>query len=305
VLHITRPPVDHTLLIGKNHQSYTPPLIKAPSFLYRSTHTSISKGSPSRDCNNHSPPHRTNTFDGRHLDGRRQSRRILKLSTSKVNFTLAKSKRDAKFTESASVTENRENMPRTPSSTSSDGELPSHVKRDSTAEPTPQKVAQPKSRKIVSLKREFSAESTHQKPLSDRRPESRKIVPPKAGGMNKVLCNKIEDGEPRRKTGDSGVAVSSRNPVLVEKYGNAKEARRLWWEQTDASAHRWGVSDASEENMEWVTQHYPKTHWKTRKALAEKEAMEEMDSDGAESAEDDEHADHEKDLRAARKKRRV
>jgi hypothetical protein len=201
-----------------------------------------------------------------------KSRDTLKPSNSKANSTLAKSKRDAKFAESAPVNKNREDIRGTPSLTSSDSDMPLRLESGSSAEPSPEKT------------------------LPVAQPKSRRIVLPTVGGMNKILLTKADDSEPRRTISNPGVAVLRINPTLVEKYGDANEARRLWWEQTNAFAHRWGDSDEREQNMDWVTQHYLKTHWKTRKTLAEKEVM---DLDG------DEDADVEKEVPAARRERRV
>ncbi|KAJ4357391.1 uncharacterized protein N0V89_001966 [Didymosphaeria variabile] len=180
-----------------------------------------------------------------------KSNGILQPSFSKANSRLAKSKKDAKFTEAAPVTENSGLM-----SSSDADDADTGPAQESTDKPTLQKL-------IVLAK-------------------SRKVLP-KAGGINKIRLV-ADDGEKRREIGDPGVAVPSTNRKLRDK-NDLVESRRLWWEQTEVFAHRWGGSDESEDVMEWVNQYYPKTHWKTRKALEEKGAKEETDSDDEEDGE--------------------
>ncbi|KAL1611941.1 hypothetical protein SLS60_000164 [Paraconiothyrium brasiliense] len=195
------------------------------------------------------------------------SNRILKPNFSKANSRLAKSKKEAKFTEAAPVTENSRLM------SSSDSE-------DTDETPNP----------------ESTKNSALQKASSIVQAKSRKVFLPKAkaGGINKIRLA-ADDGEKRRKLGDPGVAVATTNRKLRHKH-DLKESRRLWWEQTEEFAHRWGNGDESEDDMEWVNQYYPKTHWKTRKAIADKESTE---------MEVDEGEDEGKKVPALRKKSQV
>ncbi|KAK7188592.1 hypothetical protein DPSP01_005550 [Paraphaeosphaeria sporulosa] len=155
---------------------------------------------------------------------------------------LAKSKQAGKSTEAAPVSENEntEILSRTPSPVSV-GDLPQAPKFS---------VSQPKWRKVLA-------------PM------------PAAGGFLKIV--KAEgagyiDREPCRKIGDRGVDVLYKNPRSILK-GYGKEAMNLWWAQIDEFAVLWCGGEKRDDDMEWVNQFYPKEHWKTRKALADREAM--------------------------------
>ena len=88
----------------------------------------------------------------------------------------------------------------------------------------------------------------------------------------------------QRKEGDPGVAIVRTNKNLVVSRNSKKgTAERLWWDQTDAWAHRWiGLaSDDSDKNDDgaWATVHLPKTHWKKRKALEMMKAKEKEENE--------------------------
>ncbi|KAF1973110.1 hypothetical protein BU23DRAFT_568642 [Bimuria novae-zelandiae CBS 107.79] len=119
---------------------------------------------------------------------------------------------------------------------------------------------------------------------SEVEPPSRSTSPAEQSASRKITLAKGKDSNDgyrgKRRQGPPGVAIVKRNKKLVN-YSNHKDATRLWWEQTDAFVHRWGGSDTStDDDGEWANVHLPKTHWKTRKALAErKELKEELEEE--------------------------
>lgn len=95
----------------------------------------------------------------------------------------------------------------------------------------------------------------------------------------------------QRKPGQPGVALLRTNSKLVN-FKNKKEAELLWWEQTDAWAHRWGAaasmptSNKGGDDDAWAAVHLPKVHWKKRKALEESKMKEQEEgSDGGDEME--------------------
>ena len=110
-----------------------------------------------------------------------------------------------------------------------------------------------------------------------------------------------------RKVGDPGVALIRTNPKLVN-FKNTTEAERMWWEQTEVFAHRWGGPvTKGKGNDAWATIHLPKVHWKTRKALEErkkKEAEEEKALVGAKDGGDEGETKKKVTKVAAKKQRR-
>lgn len=186
---------------------------------------------------------------------------------------LVKSQKDAKFTEAVPVTayKNPEIISRTPSPISSDNDLRCCSSTNATAHKSSQ-VPRPKSRKILAAE-------------------------PAAGGS---VDDDYSGSEQCRKVRYPGVGVLYKKPKGVVKV-YPTNSMSLWLEQTDALADRWGGSDDGDGDMEWENQYYPKTHWKTRKALADQEETLEVDDEELDECEIEEKDE----LRADRKRSRV
>lgn len=155
-------------------------------------------------------------------------------------------------------------------------------------------VATDKSRSKLPLNKSNNEASTTASETGSE-PETWSMIKNAQTTSRKVTLGKSKTGTKgligQRKPSQPGVALLRTNPKLVN-FKNKKEAERLWWEQTDAWAPRWGAaasmptSNKGGDDDAWAAVHLPKVHWKKRKALEESKMKEQEEgSDGGDEME--------------------